>query len=316
MDYFDLAASSGGLLANAFTAARQVRFCVLSFTSDWLYPTVESRSIVRALNAAGARASFVEIDSDKGHDAFLLDEPVMYGALSGFPRRGRPGARAGVTAIREDFREILRLVRPGSRVLDIGCGEGALLELLARENGVDGRGLDVSPLSVSACLARGLAVVQGDADRDLADFPAQAFDYAILSQTLQQVREPKTVLTELLRIADKAIVLPAEFRPLAGSAASAGRRADAGDRMPAGTLVVDAEHPPVHPARLHRSVRRAWRAHRRRLRPWPTAMPPPDRPVADRSRTGAPNRRSFCSAGPEGRLDQNRNRATARASYC
>jgi homoserine O-acetyltransferase len=84
MDYFDLAASHGGMLAHAFTAARQVRFCVLSFTSDWLYPTAESRSIVRALNAAGSRASFVEIESDKGHDAFLLDEPVLHGALSGF----------------------------------------------------------------------------------------------------------------------------------------------------------------------------------------------------------------------------------------
>ena len=84
VDYFDLAASKGGTLAEAFTAARDVRFCVLSFTSDWLYPTVESRSIVRALNAAGARASFVEIATDKGHDAFFLDEPVMHDALRGF----------------------------------------------------------------------------------------------------------------------------------------------------------------------------------------------------------------------------------------
>ncbi|MDR3509180.1 MAG: methionine biosynthesis protein MetW [Caulobacteraceae bacterium] len=107
---------------------------------------------------------------------------------------------------REDFHEILRLVRPGARVLDIGCGEGALLELLAREKGIDGRGLEISPLGVSACLSRGLAVVQGDADRDLADFPTRAFDYAILSQTLQAVREPRVVLNELLRIADRAIV--------------------------------------------------------------------------------------------------------------
>jgi homoserine O-acetyltransferase len=84
MDYFDLAASYGGVLAEAFRRAREVRFCVLSFTSDWLYPTAESRSIVRALNAAGCRASFVEIETDKGHDAFLLDEPVMEAALSGF----------------------------------------------------------------------------------------------------------------------------------------------------------------------------------------------------------------------------------------
>ena len=84
MDYFDLAAAHGGVLAEAFRGARDVRFCILSFTSDWLYPTPESRHIVRALNAAGARASFVEIESDKGHDAFLLDEPVMDSALAGF----------------------------------------------------------------------------------------------------------------------------------------------------------------------------------------------------------------------------------------
>jgi methionine biosynthesis protein MetW len=109
-------------------------------------------------------------------------------------------------SVREDFKEILRLVRPGSRALDVGCGEGELLELLVRRNQVDGRGLEISPEGVSACLARGLAVVQGDADRDLDYFPAQAFDYAILSQTLQAVLRPRHVLGELLRIADRAIV--------------------------------------------------------------------------------------------------------------
>ncbi len=84
MDYFDLAASRNGVLADVFRPARDVRFCVFSFTSDWLYPTVESRAIVRALNAAAARVSFVEIDSDKGHDAFLLEEPVLREALGGF----------------------------------------------------------------------------------------------------------------------------------------------------------------------------------------------------------------------------------------
>jgi homoserine O-acetyltransferase len=91
MDYFDLAAPHGGVLAEAFRPARDVTFCVLSFTSDWLYPTAESRHIVRALNAAGARASFLEIESDKGHDAFLLDEPVMDGALHGFFASVRSG---------------------------------------------------------------------------------------------------------------------------------------------------------------------------------------------------------------------------------
>jgi homoserine O-acetyltransferase len=84
MDYFDLATAHGGALAAAFPRARDVRFCVFSFTSDWLYPTAESQAIVRALNASGARVSFVEIQSDRGHDAFLLDEPVLRAALGGF----------------------------------------------------------------------------------------------------------------------------------------------------------------------------------------------------------------------------------------
>ncbi|MHB8285006.1 MAG: methionine biosynthesis protein MetW [Caulobacteraceae bacterium] len=107
---------------------------------------------------------------------------------------------------REDFHEIVRLVRPGSRVLDVGCGEGVLLDLLRREKSVDGRGIEISSDGVAACLARGLSVMQGDADRDLAEFPAEAFDYAILSQTLQAVRQPRKVLSDLLRLAERAIV--------------------------------------------------------------------------------------------------------------
>jgi homoserine O-acetyltransferase len=82
-DYFDLAAEHGGVLANAFRNTR-TRFCVVSFTSDWLYPTAENRAIVHALNAAAANVSFVEIASDKGHDAFLLDEPEFFATLRGF----------------------------------------------------------------------------------------------------------------------------------------------------------------------------------------------------------------------------------------
>jgi methionine biosynthesis protein MetW len=116
-----------------------------------------------------------------------------------------------MTALREDFREILRLVRPGARVLDVGCGEGELLELLTREKGVDAQGLEISQVGVSTCLAKGLAVVQGDGDRDLDYFPTRAFDYAILSKTLQQMREPARVLAELLRIAEQAVVSVPNF---------------------------------------------------------------------------------------------------------
>jgi homoserine O-acetyltransferase len=83
MDYFDLAADYGGVVSNAFKST-PTRFCVVSFTSDWLFPTVESRAIVHALNAAGARVSFAEIATDKGHDAFLLDEPELFAIVRGF----------------------------------------------------------------------------------------------------------------------------------------------------------------------------------------------------------------------------------------
>ena len=116
-----------------------------------------------------------------------------------------------MSAAREDFKEIVRLVRPGARVLDVGCGEGTLLEMLARDKNVDGRGIEISPEGVSACLARGLAVVQGDADRDLDDFLPGAFDYVILSQTLQAVLKPRHVLGELLRIGGQAIVTLPNF---------------------------------------------------------------------------------------------------------
>jgi homoserine O-acetyltransferase/O-succinyltransferase len=97
MDYFDLTADYGGVLANAFRATR-TRFCVISFTSDWLFPTADSRATVHALNAAGARVSFAEITTDKGHDAFLLDEPELIQIVGGFldsaaAARGLPAAK-------------------------------------------------------------------------------------------------------------------------------------------------------------------------------------------------------------------------------
>lgn len=116
-----------------------------------------------------------------------------------------------MTRIREDFAEILKLVRPNARVLDVGCGEGELLELLTREKQVDGQGLELSPENVAACVTRGLSVVQGDGDRDLDHFPTRAFDYAILSKTLQQMREPRHVLNELLRIAEQAVISVPNF---------------------------------------------------------------------------------------------------------
>lgn len=107
---------------------------------------------------------------------------------------------------RVDHLLIAEMVERGSRVLDVGCGDGALLQLLAATKDVDGRGIEVSRERVNACVARGLSVIQGDADRDLVDYPDDAFDYAILSLTIQATLQPKVVLEQLLRIGRYAII--------------------------------------------------------------------------------------------------------------
>ncbi|MGY4463701.1 methionine biosynthesis protein MetW [Bradyrhizobium sp. LB13.1] len=106
---------------------------------------------------------------------------------------------------RADHLLVAEMVKPGSKVLDVGCGEGDLLQLL-ETRGIDGRGIELSREGVNRCVAKGLAVVQGDADTDLINYPDDAFDYVILSQTLQATRQPKVVLENLLRIGRRAIV--------------------------------------------------------------------------------------------------------------
>ena len=111
-----------------------------------------------------------------------------------------------MTALRPDLAIIAANVAPGARVLDVGCGDGALMVALREQKGVDARGIEIDAENVAAAVAHGLSVVQGDADTDLAEYPDDAFDYAILSQTLQTTRAPHVVLDELLRIGRRAFV--------------------------------------------------------------------------------------------------------------
>jgi methionine biosynthesis protein MetW len=107
---------------------------------------------------------------------------------------------------RQDHLIIQSMIHPGARVLDIGCGDGALLELLRESRNIDGRGIEISQKNVNQSVARGLSVIQGDADHDLVNYPDASFDYALLSLTIQATKNPRTVLEQLLRIGEHAIV--------------------------------------------------------------------------------------------------------------
>ena len=160
---------------------------------------------------------------------------------------------------RVDLQLVADMVAPGAKVLDVGCGDGELLRILGEERGVDGRGIEISREGVNECVAKGLAVIQGDADTDLADYPNDAFDYVILSQTVQATRQPRVVMEHMLRIGRHGIVSFPNFghwkirlQLLFGGHMPA-------HRQPALRLVGVAEHPFLHHQGLHRAVRRSRR---------------------------------------------------------
>src|ERR1041385_2517698 len=113
-------------------------------------------------------------------------------------------AQAG-NGIRVDLQLIADMIAPGARVLDIGCGDGTLVDYLVHFKQVDGRGIELGQSGVNACVGRGLSVIQGDADTDLRTYPAGAFDYVVLSQTLLAPRDPKGVVEQLVRIGRRAV---------------------------------------------------------------------------------------------------------------
>ena len=224
LDYFDISARFGSL----DQAMDQVRakILVLSFSSDWLYPPSQSEEIIYALARRGKDASYCCIQSDYGHDAFLLETEVMHDLISGFLDHAAPGSAccppgepacqtgpcpsAQPTGLprphRADYDRIVELIPPGSRVLDIGCGDGELLCRLTALKGIRGAGIEVDPDQVVRSIQRGISVIQADIDQGLSALPDQSCDFVILSMTLQAVHKPHLVLQEMLRVGRKCIV--------------------------------------------------------------------------------------------------------------
>jgi homoserine O-acetyltransferase len=223
MDYFDLVRDYG-TLRRAFTHCR-CRFLVASFSSDWLFTPAQSEEIVEALAAEGKDVSYCNIESSYGHDAFLLEAEKLGALVGGFlnstlyrirtGHRVVPEHREGPTQLkmfdrakraRVDYELIDSLIGPNSRVLDLGCGDGELLARLIHDKNVRGQGIEIDEELVIHCVRRGLSVIHRDIERGLELYPNDAFDYAILSQTIQTLRDPKSVLLELHRVARKVIV--------------------------------------------------------------------------------------------------------------
>lgn len=224
MDYFDLSTRRGTLAAGFENA--KARFLVLSFTSDWLYPTYQSLETVGALRSRGADIAFCELPSTYGHDAFLLESAVQSDIVAGFlqsvndgekspaysvaeirnPRAESPATISQEIAHRSDYAMIAEMIIPGSSVLDLGCGEGELLAWLKRHKSVRAQGVEIDPEKIGRAIARGVSAYQSDIEAGLADYPDRSFDFVILSQTLQEMRYPLRVLREMLRVGSHAIV--------------------------------------------------------------------------------------------------------------
>ncbi len=220
-DYFDLAREYGSLTA-AF-ANIDSRFLVVSFSSDWLFTPAQSREIVSALATNRKDVSYCDIASPYGHDAFLLEPENLGRFICCFlkaiydPENRRPcscyaqqGRAAGVFdqpyRARVDYELIESLIEPNSSVLDVGCGDGELLAALVRDKNIKGEGVELDQELVLDCVCRGLPIIQQDIEQGLGYYADKSFDYVILSQTVQTLKNPEKVFTELLRVGKKVIV--------------------------------------------------------------------------------------------------------------
>ncbi|MDD5458357.1 MAG: methionine biosynthesis protein MetW, partial [Phycisphaerae bacterium] len=220
MDYFDLKKDNSSL-RQAFEQTRS-RFLIVSFTSDWLFPPAQSKEMADALLAGGKDVSYCNIETPYGHDAFLLEPDTLGSLLSDFIHATRHpdealaaqicsaedncGKVTSLVRARVDYALIESLIQPGNAVLDTGCGNGELLARLMLDKNIKAKGIELDEKLVLACVRRGIPIIQHDIEQGLANCADKSFDYVILSQTVQTVRDPEKVFSEVLRVGKKVIV--------------------------------------------------------------------------------------------------------------
>ena len=204
MDSYDLVEKYGDL--KTALGRIKARVLVVALSSDWLFPPEQSIEIASALVQLGKPVSYCLLKAPYGHDAFLVDIEHLSQIICTFIGGCPDCATAGPAKKRDDYELIANLIEPGSRVLDLGCGDGDLLSLLATNRQTAGMGVDIDLQHLIAAMNKKLDVLQGDIDSDLSMIPDQSYDYVVLSQTLQVVRRPRAVLHQMLRIAREGIV--------------------------------------------------------------------------------------------------------------
>ena len=220
-DYFDLQKDYGSL-TKAFANVKS-RFFVISFSSDWLFTPAQSKAMVEALAASRKDVSYCDIESPYGHDAFLLEPEVLGRFICCFlqatysPEGGQPCSRYALSMrqlskfehahrARVDYELIESLIESNSTVLDVGCGDGELLANLVRDKNIKGKGIELDQELVLDCVCRRLPITQQDIEQGLGYYGDKSFDYVILSQTVQTIKNPEKVFKELLRAGKKVIV--------------------------------------------------------------------------------------------------------------
>lgn len=207
IDDYDLTERCGSL-EKAFEVIK-AKVLVVALSSDWLFPPEQSVEIANALLRAGKQVSYCNIEAPHGHDAFLIEIKHLSEILRAFlpwVGTGKTPTQSPSFEDKEEYDHIVEMIRPNTRVLDLGCGNSILLSQLAEKRNITGIGVDIDLNHVIEAIDSGHDIFQADIDAGLAMIPDGTFDYAILSETLQVVRNPRFVLKEMLRVARKGIV--------------------------------------------------------------------------------------------------------------